>query len=84
LFDDVPLDRDTGSVALLVAEESRIEGPQREVLHVLLESLIDTLRRAGHNQAVAEELAHRQISRAQARLAQAGYIIRDLDELEEE
>lgn len=67
-------------MAMLVADHSRIEGPQREVLHVVLDSLITTLRQAGHAQGVAEELAHRQLARVQARLSQHGYIVRDVDD----
>ena len=65
-------------MALLVADASRIEGPQSDVLHVLYGAMFDTLKRqAGLTLVQADQLAMQCLVRLQARLASAGYVVRD-------
>ena len=66
-------------MALLVADESRIEGPQAEVLHILFGSIYDTVR----TQTVltddqADRVAMQCLVRLQSRLAGAGFVSRDV------
>ena len=66
-------------MALLVADTSRIEGPQAEVLTVLYGSLYDTIR--SHTQLTrieADDLVQRCLVRLQSRLAGAGFVSRDV------
>src|SRR4029077_10874226 len=66
-------------MALLVAEESRIEGPQSEVLHILYGSLFDTIRtHTALSKVEADQLVHRCLVRLQSRLAGAGFVVRDV------
>lgn len=65
-------------MALLVADESRIEGPQGEVLHVLFGALVTTLEAEGMKRVDADNLAMRMLVRVQARWAGAGLVTRDI------
>lgn len=65
-------------MALLVADESRIEGPQGEVLHVLFGALVTTLKQEGMKETDADNLAMRMLVRVQARWAGAGLVTRDI------
>jgi len=64
-------------MALLVREDSRIEGPQRDVLHVMFGSLVSTLEAQGMSEVDADNLASRILVRLQSRLSAAGFVVRD-------
>jgi hypothetical protein len=73
-----PLGWSMDHMALLVADSSRVEGPQGDLLHILFGALVATLRDGGMSELDADNLAMRALVRIQARLAGAGYIIRDI------
>ena len=66
-------------MALLVGNDSKIEGPQAEVLHNLYGSLFDTiLTNTTLTRSEADQLVMRCLVRLQSRLAAAGYVVRDV------
>lgn len=66
---------------MLVSERSRIEGPQQQILDLMLSCLIATLvERGGLPVAEAERLAHMQLARVQAQLAAYMFVVADLDD----
>jgi hypothetical protein len=68
-----------GDMALLVGNDSRIEGDQSDMLHVLFGAMVNTLEAETKlTQLEADRLALVMLVRVQSRLAAAGYIVRDV------
>jgi hypothetical protein len=66
-------------MALLVGNDSRIEGDQAELLHVLFGAMATTLEAETQlGPLEADRVALVMLVRVQARLAAAGYIVRDV------
>ena len=70
--------RPESSPGLLTTGESRIEGDQGDVLHEIYGGTFTTLRSYGMNEQQADAVATRALVRVQARLAQAGHVVRDV------
>ena len=66
-------------MALLVADASRLEGPQAEILHVLHAAIYDTIKaNTDLTRVQVDELTMRCLVRLQSRLAARGYVVRDI------
>lgn len=66
-------------MALLVSDDSRVDGPQAELLHVVYGSLYDTIRQGTTlTRAEADRLTAQALVRIQSRLAAAGFVVRDV------